>query len=96
MNRDDMKTSVLRLLASPSYMPMRKRGLAKELDIDDEDYRNFKELLDAMAGDGTIAELKKGKWGLPLGGTDARVPAHSVEDNSESDAPVKAPFAAKW
>ncbi len=59
---------MLQLLSSPSYMPQRKRGLAKALGIDDEEYRAFKDLLDEMANDGTIAELKKGKWGLPLPG----------------------------
>jgi ribonuclease R len=99
MKRDDLKEAVLRLLSSPSYMPMRKRGLARQLSIDDEDYLAFKELLSEMASDGTIDELKKGKWGLPLGGKSksSRAPApHSAnnsdpKDHSEksSEAPSK-------
>ena len=63
MERTDLKTEILKLLSSPSYMPMRKRGLAKELGIDEEEYRSFKELLAEMSDEGTIAELKKGNGG---------------------------------
>lgn len=84
MKREALKNAVLQLLASPSYMPMRKRGLARQLGIDDEDYLAFKELLSEMAGDGTISELKKGKWGLPLGGEKPRR-AHAPHDEHASD-----------
>ena len=87
MNRDEMKNSVLRALSSPSYMPMRKRGLARQLHIDDEDYLAFKELLSEMAVDGTIVELKKGKWGLPLDGAAPRGKAkHSHPETPEESA----------
>ena len=82
MKRDELKNSVLRLLASPSYMPMPKRGLARQLHIDDEDYVAFKELLAEMADEGTIDELKKGKWGLPLGGN---VPPEKKKNHRSSN-----------
>jgi hypothetical protein len=51
---------------------MRRRGLAKALRIGDDEYRDFKALLDDMAAEGTIAEMKKGKWGLRSAATSAR------------------------
>src|SRR5437868_1706320 len=65
MKSPDLKERVLQLMSSPSFMPMRKRGLAKALDISDEEYRGFKELLEEMSAEREIAELKKGKYGLP-------------------------------
>ncbi len=97
MTRDELKEAVLRLLSSPSYMPMRKRGLARQLDIDDEDYLAFKELLNEMASEGSIDELKKGKWGLPLGSKVSPKKSKSTQasdnDNpsveSKSESPAK-------
>ena len=93
MKIDALKEEILKHISAPSYMPMRRRGLAKALRIGDEDYRGFKELLDEMADEGTIAELKKGKWGLPLGGqakktesaTHPRVDAGETEGNDQAD-----------
>ncbi|HYG75754.1 MAG TPA: ribonuclease R [Planctomycetota bacterium] len=56
-------------------MPMRKRSLARELDIADEDYRDFRLLLDDMVKSNEIAELKRGKFGLPLGAAASAAPA---------------------
>jgi ribonuclease R len=66
MNTDDMKNQILQLMSSNAYMPMRKRGLAKALDISDGDYRDFRALLEEMTDAKEIAELKRGKFGLPL------------------------------
>ena len=68
MNVEIMKTQILELMANKSYMPMRKRGLAKALDISDGDYGLFRELIDQMVTDNEIAELKRGKYGMPLDG----------------------------
>ena len=92
MKRDDLKEAVLHLLSTPNYMPMRKRGLARQLHIDDEDYLAFKDLLSEMAEEGTIDELKKGKWGLPFGGSPkgGKKKSASVATESESpDQPIK-------
>jgi len=90
MKRDDLKTAVLELLASPSYMPMRKRGLARQLDIDDEEYLAFKDLLSEMAEEGTIDELKKGKWGLPLGGAKPARKGTGSRADSDEESPEDA------
>ena len=94
---NDLKTRVLELFSSNSYMPMRKRGIAKALDVDDEDYGGLKNLLDNMAECGEIAELKKGKYGLPLKGghaykpaalPDDRAPAHIKKNVSSAEKPL--------
>ena len=61
---DSLKDRLLALFSSPSYMPMRKRGIAHALEIDDGDYHEFKSESDKLAEDGVIAELKRGKYGL--------------------------------
>src|SRR5579862_8988737 len=65
MNPDTMREQILSLMGSMSYMPMRKRGVAKSLHIPDADYRAFRTLLEEMAESGEIAELRRGKFGLP-------------------------------
>ncbi|HYF51848.1 MAG TPA: ribonuclease R [Planctomycetota bacterium] len=67
MNSEQLREQVLELMSGPGYMPMRKRGLAKSLEISDDDYRAFRELLDEMVSSGEIVELKRGKFGLPRG-----------------------------
>lgn len=93
--KTDLKSRVLELMASPAYMPMRKRGLAKQLKVSDETYREFKTLLEEMADSGEIAELKKGKYGLPLPGAPVykpvtrppveKLPKHGPRDPDEDD-----------
>ena len=65
MNPDILREQILKLMGSIEYMPMRKRGVAKALRISDEDYRAFRTLLEDMAERGEIAELRRGKFGLP-------------------------------
>jgi ribonuclease R len=65
MDSVQLQKKVLDLMADKSYMPLRKRGLARELEIDDEAYAEFRNLLEDMTDKGLIAELKRGKYGLP-------------------------------
>ncbi len=66
--KTDLKSRLLELMSSPAYMPQRKRGLARLLKVPEESYRAFKTLLEDLAQSGEIAELRKGKYGLPLPG----------------------------
>jgi ribonuclease R len=50
------------------FQPMRKRALAKKLDIDDNDYLDFRHFLDDLVEKGEVGELKHGKYGLPKQG----------------------------
>jgi ribonuclease R len=86
MNTDEMKTSILELMSAPEYMPMRKRGLAKALDISDEDYREFRHLLETLAESGEISELRRGKFGLPLSdnGHESRHTSATDSDDEET------------
>ena len=47
--RDALKQRLLTLMQQPNFMPMRKRGLAKKLRVDDEDYAAFRRLVEDMA-----------------------------------------------
>ena len=85
MNIDQMKTSILELMSSAEYVPMRKRGLAKALEISDEDYRQFRHLLEELAEKGEISELRRGKFGLPLGENGDRA-EHASADEDGDDA----------
>ena len=60
MDIEQTKTQILELMSAPEYMPMRKRGLAKALEIPDEFYGQFRRTLEAMAESGEIAELRRG------------------------------------
>jgi len=64
MDVDAIKTQLLELMNSGRFMPMRKRNLARELEISEGDYREFRLLLDEMVKAKEIAELKRGKFGL--------------------------------
>jgi ribonuclease R len=86
MDVDDTKPRIFELMAKPSFMPMRKRGLAKALEISDEDYGEFRDLLEEMAEAGEIAELRRGKYGLPDGSRTA-VSARSGEKASKHSPP---------
>lgn len=70
--RDALKQRLLTLMQQPNFMPMRKRGLAKKLRVDDEDYAAFRRLVEDMADAGDIAEVKKGKYGMPRGDGESR------------------------
>ena len=71
-DRDALKRRLLALMQQPNFMPMRKRGLAKRLKIEDEIYPDFRRMVEDLADNGEIAELKKGKFGLPRGDNDAK------------------------
>src|SRR5258706_11867576 len=72
MDESEVKEKLLELMSSSRYMPMRKRSLARELDISDEDYRDFRVLLDELVKQNVIDELKRGKFGLPRADDRAR------------------------
>ena len=59
-----LRQQVLQVMCAPSFVPQRKRRIAKQIGVDDEDYVDFRHLLDDMALRGEIAELKHGKFGL--------------------------------
>ncbi len=46
-------------------MPMRKRSLARQLDLDMDEYVDFRHLIDEMVDSGAVSQLKRGKYGLP-------------------------------
>jgi hypothetical protein len=66
MNNEEITQRLLAFMNSNRFMPMRKRTLARELEIDEADYSRFRRLLDTLVERGTIRELKKGKFGLPF------------------------------
>ena len=65
MDTDEIRQHVLEYMNSLKYMPMRKRGIAKALEVSDQDYAKFRHLLDEMVESGDIVELRRGKFGLP-------------------------------
>jgi len=56
---------ILDLMSEPGFQPLRKRALAKKLQIDDDDYVDFRHFLDELVEKGEVAELRHGKYGLP-------------------------------
>ncbi len=91
MDTDQTKARIFELMASAKYMPMRKRGLAKALEIPDEFYGQFRRILEALAESGEIAELRRGKFGLPAtdGGAE-RKPAGKKSRDHDSDESTEA------
>jgi len=61
---EHLRQQVLQLMSAPSFVPQRKRRIAKQLGVDDEDYVDFRHMLEDMSERGEIAELKHGKFGL--------------------------------
>jgi ribonuclease R len=65
MDTNEIKNRLFAVLSGCKSGPMRKRGLAKALDIEANEYRQFRKLLEEMADRGEIVEMRKGKYGLP-------------------------------
>lgn len=66
MDAEATTVQLLALLSDENYTPMRKRGLARALQIQDEYYRAFRQLLQELAKRGTI-NGSGGRFSLPLG-----------------------------
>jgi len=90
MNENDIKSRLLDLLGSKRYMPMRKRGIARELDVSEEDYRDFRVLLESLVKRGEIVELKRGKFGLPRDEDRTRTAALNFGTGKSNFAPPPA------
>lgn len=72
MNTHAATERLLAFMSSDTYIPLRKRSLARALDIPEEDYALFRALLGRLADRQVILELKKGKYGLPTTGDASR------------------------
>jgi len=72
MDTSAVTERLLAFMSGETYMPMRKRSLARALDIPEEDYASFRALLGRLADQQVILELKKGKYGLPTIGDASR------------------------
>ncbi len=68
INLERLRFQILDLMGQSGFQPMRKRALAKKLDIDDDDYLDFRHFLDDLVEKGVIGELRHGKYGLPRAG----------------------------
>ena len=67
-NKNTLRQKILDLMAGAAFMPMRKRGLAKQLELDMDEYVDFRHLIDEMVDGGEVSQLKRGKYGLPRSG----------------------------
>jgi len=81
LDREKTLDRLLDLFATPGVPPMRKRAMAKALEIEDEDYLDFRHWIEEWVENGRIAELKHGKFGLPRPGktTPGREAANAVQ-----------------
>ncbi|MBE7466976.1 MAG: ribonuclease R [Planctomycetes bacterium] len=75
--KDVVREQLLGLMAKSTYMPQRKRRLAKLLEIPDDEYVDFRHLIDELVEEGAIVEPRRGKYELTdpeavRGGTPAR------------------------
>ncbi|HEY3320344.1 MAG TPA: VacB/RNase II family 3'-5' exoribonuclease [Planctomycetota bacterium] len=93
MNNEHVKAELFKLLGEPGYAPMRKRALARELRISDEDYRSFRGLLNDLAKAEVIVEMKHGKYALPM--TDAREGAPLAPRRAEAATVGRASLPAQ-
>ncbi|MCZ7644395.1 MAG: ribonuclease R [Planctomycetota bacterium] len=59
-----VREKLLELMAGPHYMPQRKRNLARKLEIPEDDYVDFRHLVDELVEDGTLVEPRRGKYEL--------------------------------
>ncbi|MHC4872481.1 MAG: ribonuclease R [Planctomycetota bacterium] len=59
------KEDIINFISEKDYTPAKTRELYRLLDIADEDYRAFKNLLKELERDGALAKLKGGRWALP-------------------------------
>lgn len=89
MDRKELKEKLMGLMQSQRFLPMRKRSLAHELNISDEVYPAFRRLLEELVKSGEIAELKKGKFGLPRTNKGGR-------DRSSTPARDRGPTRNDW
>lgn len=67
-NQEQLRIRILNFMGEPGFQPLRKRALAKKLEIDDDDYVDFRHFLDELVEKGEVAELRHGKYGLPRHG----------------------------
>jgi len=59
------KESILSVIESPSYMPMKIKEIAMLLGVPREQREDLKEVLDALVAEGKIGLSKRGKYGKP-------------------------------
>ena len=64
-DRDALRARLLDFMAQPGFTPLRKRALARKLDVSDAEYVDFRHFVDELVERGVLAELKHGKFGLP-------------------------------
>jgi len=55
---------ILDYLQTPSYRPVKRRLLAKKLNVKDPDYGDFRRMISELLSQGSIAKLKGGRIGI--------------------------------
>lgn len=86
-DRDGLRRNILDLMRQSGFMPLRKRALARKLGVPEEDYRDFRHLVDELAEKGELAERKHGKFSLPASAAGGAAPGSAMPQTEDEDAP---------
>ncbi|MHC4886503.1 MAG: ribonuclease R [Planctomycetota bacterium] len=56
---------LLAFLTQPDYHPVKSRALARELEVENKNYSEFRSLLHDLEASGRVVRLKGGRWAAP-------------------------------